>query len=75
MCWDRGAGGLDGLDIPSSAPRRPLLVPGRTVPMVLQGHPGCKRVQFSHWFHKPVRFGAPLAFGNAQLPTLDIHVL
>ena len=32
MCWDRGAGSLDGLDIPSSAPRWPLLVPGRPVP-------------------------------------------
>ena len=32
MCWDRGAGSLDGLDIPSSAPRWPILVPGRPVP-------------------------------------------
>ena len=32
MCWDCGAGSLDGLDIPSSAPRWPLLVPGRPVP-------------------------------------------
>ena len=32
MCWDRGAGSLDGLDIPSSATKGPCLLPGRPVP-------------------------------------------
>ena len=72
MCWDRGAGSLDGLDIPSSAPRWALLVPGRPVPVVLQGHPGCQSVQFSLWFHKPCSLRC--LFGDAQRRALAIHV-